>query len=344
MDDLVGDKGTMIYHPTEEEMIKMCLHKMVCFYGLTGTGKSVGAKTFLNYLSKVVPRFLIYSKTENVNGDYSKIAPLPCISSVFDVSKLVNDMEFQDNIMNFWKVSNDKENLRSVAEKVCDKPNLDKMTNKVNSLQKLYDRETYENKKKIEVAINAIYKDYIWRNVNSKDLTSDELRTVQFMDINPCFAWIIDDFAAELETATKNVRHGKDFFKSLAYNLRHYFMTAIFMLQSIKALELDVRNNVHTCIFSEKKQALKYFKLSGDKELAKEAEEVCSVVFRDNDHKILIYCRDGTMERTWYYTIGDPSVNVVLGCEPLYTLCNQIGKKLDGQTINESNSFFADLN
>lgn len=343
---LNADNGIRIHNPDRDEIVDMFMNKLCCIYGLTGSGKSFGAKTIFDCLAEVIPRFLIYSKTENVNGDYGKIAPSPCVSSMFSVDKLKMDLEHQDGIMNIWKVSNTEEKLAALAKYLCDKKSKRRMDNIINELNEKTHSAEENLKKQIKVAKNRVYKEFIWENFDKKPLNEDQKLLIKFMDVNPCFCQIIDDFASELHDAINSKNKGKEFFESLAFNIRHYYMTSIFMLQDINCLNPKMRRNSQTTVFTSATEARKYFSTGGNafsKEDKANAEMVIQKVFESEDFKILIYCRQGTYKNMWNYIIGDPNANPRLGCEPVQQLCEHIQKNSEGHTIDETNSFFSDL-
>jgi len=321
-----AENGTKIYPiQTIDEILKVFLCKMTALYGLTASGKSYLIDTILMGLTYAVPKFLFYSKSENMNGAYSKITSKTCIFDYFDDAKFYEDTEFQNKICGYWRKSIDLDVLNLIYNKVSnDRRTIDNHFKQLDQINNGDDK----SKKDIERTKGMILRDAILKH-DLSSLSEDEKEIIKFFDINPCLAIIVDDFAAEIDESSKSKNKGQTFWREQSYNCRHYMITWFFMLQSVDALDTKMRRNVQTCVFTSPTEARLYFKNSSngyDTGFQKEANYVINKLEKMGGFRMLIYCRDGTSDHKWNYMIGSPEAKPEPNCLPLKILCRECEK------------------
>jgi hypothetical protein len=343
---LTADNGTKIHLiETEQDIIDAFFSKMVSNYGLTGGGKTYVSDTILESLGLYIPKLIFYSATEHMNGNYLKMAPRSTIFTTFDLGKFKKDVEFQGEVCGLWRTANeDFEVMKSISDKVYYNTDTNSKILKLDDLNELDE----EMKKKIKVAKSRLYKNNIFEHQSGlKNLNEDEITIVKRMDTNPCMGIIVDDFAAEVDQASKSKTQGQEFFRSLAYNCRHYKLTCMFMLQNIDALDSKMRRNVQTNIFSTPNEARSYFKNSTNAfsaEAKKESEYVISKLEKMGGYRVLVYCRDNTNgTKRFNYMIGKQNAKPVMCSQTLRDICREIEKPKEDVLVNKESQFLEAL-
>ena len=336
---ITTDTGIKIYPIETPEQIQVAFANKTCAnYGLTGGGKSFVSETILEGLSELIPRFLFYSATENVNGAYKAMSPSPVVFSTFSVEKFQLDMEFQDLIASTWKAGIDIDNLDRIYNLLTkDRKELDMILKQLDDIVS----SNPEIKKEVDVKKIQLYQGFI-SQMSHQNLSDDDKKVVHRFGINPCLCIVVDDFAAELEAASKSKSGGKEFFRSVTYNTRHYQTTWIFMLQNVDAMDTKMRENVQTCIFVSPVHLRKYFnnKSNGFSSRDKsEAEQVADKIERMGGHRVVIFCRDGTSEHKWNYMIGKANPKPKPGSKPLRMIMEAIEKEKSTVMISQNNQF-----
>lgn len=342
MDIINTETGIKIYPiESDEDIYKAFFCKITAIYGLTGSGKSFLINTILQSLAGVIPRFITYSATEAVNHNYTNMSCSPTVFSTFDPGLIKKNMEFQEGIMNYWKQGNELETLEPIFQRVASSADKIKAESYIKQLDQLpIDTET--DKKRIEISKVEIYKSFI-RTAHLSN--KDDITVKKWMDINPCFCYLIDDFAAEMSTATKSKNAYQEFFRSQSFNIRHYFSTAFILLQDLNALDPRMRTNIQTNIFTSMSEARGFFKNSTNnfsKEVFKDANSVCDKLEKMGGYRALVYCRSTTNNHLWYYMIGKSDAKPVLQCKPLRVLCEQV-KDDSKKNANTTNAFADEL-
>jgi hypothetical protein len=337
---ITTDTGIKIYPiQTHDEIHRAFANKLSANYGLTGGGKSYVSETIIEGLSTLIPKFLFYSATENANGAYKKIAPSPCVFNTFDVNKFQKDMGYQDAMSAIWRAGIDIQHLDGMYNKLTrDRKELDSILRQLDVANTTGDDKT---KKMIEATKVQVYQHFI-SQLNLSNLSPDDQKIVKRFNINPCVCIIVDDFAAELEAASKSKNGGKEFFRSLSYNTRHYNATWIFMLQNTDAMDAKMRSNTQTCIFVSPTELRKYFKNRTNSFSAadiKESEQVADKLEALQGHRVAVFCRDGTYDHKWNYMIGKANAKPEPGSKPLRYLMTQCEKERAATLLAQDNAF-----
>lgn len=320
---IVADDGTKVYPiNTTEDIISIFLNKNTALYGLTGSGKSYVSNTILAALQEVIPKFLCYSATENLNHNYSKIAPATTVFEHFDIDKLKSDFGYQEKFFGNFLNANNIEFLKALFEKYAPPEDKTEMNGYLRRLEEL--KTDDKAIKKVEMATISLYKKYVCKYKLSKQ----EEKSKEWMYVNPLLCIILDDFAAELESACKNKSSGgQEFMRSWAYNGRHYGITSLVMLQDINVLETKVRKNVHNNIFTSMQEARAFAGNKTNSLSADQVRKINSITQKLDElggHRVLIVSRES--EHHYYYMIGS---NVVP------KLCSDVIYSLDGQIAKE---------
>lgn len=328
MEILTCDNGIRIYPlDSEDKILEAFFCKMTANYGLTGSGKTYVTDTILEALDKCIPKFLCYSATEAANQNYSRICPASCVFKTFDYKKFEADVMYQEKPAGIWKQANDIKVLAPLANKVANSEEKMKISNYIKQLDSIVDDNTSDKeKKKIEAAKAELYKTII-RKYDFKDENDANIK--KWLYLNPCMCIIIDDFAAQISEASKSKTLGQTFLRSLSMNSRHYMLTTMIMLQDTDAMDAKMRRNVQTNIFTSPSEARSFFNNktnSFSPEMKKDVEYVIKRVWKDQDYKVLIYCRDNTSAHVWNYMIGSKTAKPSLGSKPLQILGSKITK------------------
>lgn len=313
MNIISTDDGVLI-HPLcgEEDILGAFFNKTSAIYGLTGSGKSYGAKSIISAIGTVTPKAIFYSKTEKQNKAYSTDNPSPIVYHSFNLNHLKQVLKYQEALVSRWDMSN------------CNLNNLTQLARKYNILYQNYfqELEQVENLEerdylKCKYLVDALY----------EKMPNDEDENIfRFMKINPSILVIIDDFAAEVAGYCRKA-DSKEFLNSLGYNARHSQMTTIYLLQDTNAINPTGRRNMQTIVFSSPSEARVYLTTRNNglsPEDMKEAVSVTKKLEELGGYRNLVYCRDGTYKYKWNYIIGNGEDKCRVCSYPLQEYCKRV--------------------
>ena len=335
------------------------LNKSILLYGASASGKSMIMRDILYTLKDYIPNVCVICPTNNLNKSYDDIIPNQLIYNEVTEDLIKNIFKRQKVSVKMYNKTNDLEKLKIIYSKLT-RHNNTKLASLIHIYLKVKDKLYHddsihisEKKYKLQEleeehnkTLLSFYKDAILKNKSIIDkhnnLDEDEVRIINYININPNFLLILDDCAVNASSWSKWTE-----VKELFFNGRHHKITFMISFQDDKLLESSLRKNAFINIFTTEITCNSFFERTANnfnKSIRTKMAQISNTVFNDDklknkNFKKLVYIKD--KNPTTYYTIAGYYDNFKFGSIHLYQLCNVIKKPNDNDAEDyEFSSFF----
>jgi hypothetical protein len=335
------------------------LHKSILLYGASASGKSMIMKDILYTLKDHIPNVCVICPTNNLNKSYDDIIPSQLIYGEVTEDLIKTIFKRQKITVKMYNKTNDLEKLKIIYSKLT-RQNNKKLASLMHIYLKVKDSlsnndNLHISEKKIKLqeleeehhkTLLSFYKENILKNksiINKhNNLDEDEIRIINYININPNFLLILDDAAVNASLWSKWTE-----FKELFFNGRHHKITFMISFQDDKLLESSLRKNAFINIFTTEVTCNSFFERTANnftKSIKTKMSQISKTIFNDDklknkNFKKLVYIKD--RNPTTYYTIASYYDNFKFGSPHLYQLCNAVKKANDNDAEDyEFSSFF----
>ena len=335
------------------------LNRSIVLYGASASGKSMIMRDILYTLKEHIPNMCVICPTNNLNKSYDGIIPPQLIYSEVTEELIKKIFNRQRVAVKMYNMTNDIEKLKSIYSKLTRQSNT-----KLASLTHIYlkvrdglskNENLHVSERKIKLqeldeehhkTLIAFYKEEISKNKSIIDkhnnLDENEIRIINYININPNFLIILDDAAVSANTWSKYQE-----VKELFFNGRHHKKTFMISFQDDKLLESSLRKNAFINIFTTQITCNSFFERVANNFTKAEKIKMAKLsnfIFNDDrlknkNYKKLVYIKDRNPNT--YYTIANYYDDFKFGSNHLYELCNKVKKNSDDNVEDyEFSSFF----
>lgn len=335
------------------------LNRSIVLYGASASGKSMIMRDILYTLKDYIPNVCVICPTNNLNKSYDGIIPNQLIYNDVTEDLIKRIFNRQKIAVKMYNMTNDIERLKIIYSKLTRQSN-SKLASIMHIYLKIKDTlskndSMHISEKKFKLqeleeehnkTLLAFYKKSILKNKSIIDkhnnLDENEIRIINYININPNLLLILDDAAVSANVWSKYQE-----VKELFFNGRHHKITFMISFQDDKLLESSLRKNAFINIFTTEITCNSFFERTANnftKAVKTKMAQISKTVFNDDklknkNYKKLVYIKD--RNPTTYYTIANYYDNFNFGSSHLYEFCNVVKKPNDNEAEDyEFSSFF----
>lgn len=358
------DDSKTLYTPEGDEIkwlpkkYENYLDKTTLLFGGSGSGKTTVIEEILYLIKDHVPNFIVIA-SENSQKAYKNKLPARCIKGDLSKDKLQKIWSRQYYTTQLYNTANDINILESLFNRMPDREtsimlNALKMkaeeciraiegSNGLNFAQKKAQKSAIEE---LQIQkIKSLYKQSIRRNktdieAKCKDLTPHEKIAVEYLDLNPRLAIVIDDCTDKFMMWMKFFKKSEvNPFESIFYQGRHNYITLIFAAHDDKIIDTQLRKNTRVTIYTTSQSLMTSVGKASNGFTPQERKEISRLsgkVFCDENgiksHKKFCYVREDTYP--FRYTIANMLPDFQICCDPLIDMSAKMPKKEDSIVEN----------
>ena len=328
---------------------KDLLNRSVVLYGPSGSGKTYTIRHMLKELDPYITQIFVFCPTNPQNKAYTNddFIPAPMVHDTFDIKTLKEIFERNSALSSIVNAANEYDNLKRLFSYLNINTSVFRQIEATFEEKKRRLRDMYLDKDKIQEEIlkmneiykshcKNIYKAYLRRfksRIDPKSLSSQDLQTYEYFDVNPAMAVVIDDCSSELQALNKE---DTTILKMFFTKNRHPQITTIVSVHGDKNVPFDIRTNAFYSIFTKPSIANNFFSYPQngfDKATRLKAREVISKYLIDKQK--IMYERES--QEFYYYTAKSfPSLKI--GHPILREYSNRIGGT-DQPLVNNNNKY-----
>jgi hypothetical protein len=345
--------------PIFDKHYKNYLNRSIVLYGASASGKSMIMRDILYTLKDHIPNMCVICPTNNLNKSYDGIIPSQLIYNEVTEDLIKKIFNRQKVAVKMYNMTNDLDRLKHIYNKLSRKNN-EKLMSLIASYNKI--KHIFSNNDNIHISekkiklqeldeehnksLIAFYKEIISKNKSiidrNNNLDENEIRIINYININPNFLIIIDDAAVSASVWSRYQE-----VKELFFNGRHHKITFMISFQDDKLLESSLRKNAFINIFTTQVTCNSFFERTANNFTKAEKNKMAKLshfIFNDEklknkNYKKLVYIKD--RNPTTYYIIANYYDDFQFGSKHLYELCDKVKKNDDkNEEDYEFSSFF----
>ena len=311
---------------------------------VSASGKSMIMRDILYTLKDYIPNMCVICPTNNLNKSYDGIIPSQLIYNEVTEDLIKKIFNRQKVAVKMYNMTNDLDRLKSIYNKLSRKNNekLMSILQSYNKIKHIFTNNDtiHISEKKIKLqeldeehnkSLIAFYKEIISKNKSiidkNNNLDENEIRIINYININPNFLIIIDDAAVSASVWSRYQE-----VKELFFNGRHHKITFMISFQDDKLLESSLRKNAFINIFTTQVTCNSFFERTANNFTKAEKTKMAKLshfIFNDEklknkNYKKLVYIKD--RNPTTYYIIANYYDDFQFGSKHLYELCNKVKK------------------
>lgn len=338
--------------PTLKFIPEHFVNKTTVLYGQTNSGKSTLLEGVLEAINREVTQVTCFCGNDDNVQLYKKHIKQVFLQSKVHEDNLDRILEMQSALSTFYNCGNDPDLLENLYHRIGSQ-RLESILVNINRKER-YDKELintqykkdpsiaenkrFELQKTYAKARRALFKKCILENrylLKDQELSEEERRCLENIDLNPNLLVIMDDCQEELEEF-KTSKRGKSF-KNFFTQGRHNNITTVIALQEETALAPGIKKQAFVNIFTTRGAASAYFKRANtfDKKFVQKAEAAIEECFGGEDKWVkMAYLREG-YKGDYFFKIKAPASvsDFTMCCLPVQFYGDYImDKKIKGKS------------
>lgn len=334
-------------------------------FGGTKSGKTTIVLSMLHAIKDYIPNFLVIVPETSAHF-YNRLLPKRCIKSDMSKSLLKKLWKRQVDLTQCCNIAKDIKILKRLFQKINDRQSaimIEAIQVATDStIAKLKNRHDLDYAQKRDQESDIVQKRddkirfLLKRSIREHrkqlmelDLTVEENIALDYLDVNPRIAIIVDDCTENIPIWMKYFKKKDNeinIFESIIYRGRHNGFTFICVSHNDKAITCDLRRGARNVIFTQSQAlvaSLNKPQSGYTNQEKKDAMKIARRLFGDDTTQTksfqkLCYIREDNIP--FQYTIADIHPDFTLGCPALVELNEKMPKK---ESKLEDNQFMKEL-